>query len=114
QWVDADLGNPFDDFVGCDVPRNLGYCYNGDDFDEGILGYGLNPPSVGTTFFEGPRDSAGNELGLYAFVYYNNDFNPVNGNPGPGAVPIHYYNYLQALWKNGQTMTYGGNGIGGS
>src|SRR5690606_31893648 len=45
QWVDADLGNPFDDFVGCDVPRNLGYCYNGDDFDEGILGYGLNPPS---------------------------------------------------------------------
>jgi hypothetical protein len=114
QWVDPDLGNYNDDYVGCDVPRNLGYCYNGDDFDEGILGYGLNPPSIGTTFFEGPRDSSGNELGLYAFVYYNNDWNPVNGNPGPGAVPIHYYNYLQALWKNGQTMTFGGNGVGGS
>lgn len=114
QWVDPDLGNYNDDYVGCDVPRNLGYCYNGDDFDEGILGYGLNPPSIGTTFFEGPRDSAGNELGLYAFVYYNNNWDPVNGNPGPGAVPIHYYNYLQALWKNGQTMTFGGNGIGGS
>lgn len=111
QWVDADLGFAFDDYVGCDVPRDLGYCYNGDDFDEGVLGYGLNPPSIGTDFFEGPRDSAGNQLGLYAFVYYNNDFNPVNGNPEQA---IHYYNYLRALWKNGNKMTFGGNGIGGS
>jgi len=71
QWVDADLGNYSDDYVGVDVGRNLGFCYNGDDDDEGILGYGLNPPSVGTTFFEGPRDSAGNEIGLTKFVYYN-------------------------------------------
>lgn len=111
QWCDPDLGFAFDDYVGCDVPRNLGYCYNGTDFDPGILGYGLNPPSVGTTFFEGPRDSAGNELGLYAFVYYNNNFDPINGNPRQA---IHYYNYLRARWMNGNEMTFGGNGIGGS
>jgi hypothetical protein len=111
QWVDADLGFAFDDYVGCDVGRDLGYCYNGDDFDDGILGYGLNPPSIGTDFFEGPRDSAGNELGLYAFVYYNNNFDPINGNPQQA---IHYYNYLRARWKNGNEMTAGGNGIGGS
>jgi hypothetical protein len=57
QWVDADLGNPQDDYVGCDVTRGLGYCYNGDNFDEGTdasTGYGDNPPAVGVDFFEGP------------------------------------------------------------
>lgn len=106
QWVDADLGNYSDDYVGVDVGRNLGFCYNGDDDDEGILGYGLNPPSVGTTFFEGPRDSAGNEIGLTKFVYYNNDWS-VNGNPVNAE---HYYGYLRGLWKDGSPITMGGNG----
>ena len=106
QWVDADLGNYSDDYVGVDVKRNLGFCYNGDDDDEGILGYGLNPPSVGTTFFEGPRDSAGNEIGLTKFVYYNNDFS-VNGNP---TTAEHYYGYLRGIWKDGSPITEGGNG----
>lgn len=106
QWVDADLGNYSDDYVGCDVSRNLGFCYNGDDDDEGILGYGLNPPSVGTTFFEGPRDSAGNEIGLTKFVYYNNDFS-INGNP---TTAEHYYGYLRGIWKDGSPITEGGNG----
>lgn len=106
QWVDADLGNYSDDYVGCDVGRNLGFCYNGDDDDEGILGYGLNPPSVGTTFFEGPRDSAGNEIGITKFVYYNNDFS-LTGNP---TTAEHYYGYLRGIWKDGSPITEGGNG----
>ncbi len=111
QWVDADLGNYADDYVGCDVGRSLGYCYNGDDNDEGVLGYGLNPPSIGVDFFEGPKDSVGNVLGMGAFVYYNNDFNPVNGNPNTAT---DYYNYLQAQWQNGRCVTFGGNGVGGT
>ncbi|MFY8136888.1 MAG: T9SS C-terminal target domain-containing protein, partial [Flavobacteriales bacterium] len=61
SWVDADLGNSTDDYVGCDVQRGLGYCYNGDANDEagpGTNGYGLNPPSVGVDFFEGPYQDA--------------------------------------------------------
>ena len=61
QYVDADLGNPADDYVGCDVTRGLGYCYNGDNFDEdnaGIKGYGLSPPAIGIDFFEGPYQDA--------------------------------------------------------
>ncbi len=57
QWVDADLGNPQDDFVGCDVQRGLGYCYNGDENDEdngGARGYGNLPPAIGVDFFQGP------------------------------------------------------------
>jgi len=57
QWVDADLGNAGDDFVGCDASRGLGFCYNGDNNDEdanGIAGYGSTPPAIGVDFFEGP------------------------------------------------------------
>lgn len=106
QWVDADLGNYSDDYVGCDTSRDLGFCYNGDDDDEGILGYGLNPPSVGTDFFEGPRDENGDQLGLAKFVYYNNDFSVI-GNP---TLAEHYYNYLRGIWKDGSPVTFGGNG----
>jgi hypothetical protein len=63
QWVDPDLGCADDDYVGCDVERGLGYCYNGDEFDEncrGSIGYGSRPPAVGIDFFEGPyQDSDG-------------------------------------------------------
>ncbi len=108
QWVDPDLGNPTDDYVGCDVELNLGYCYNGDDNDEGILGYGLNPPSIGVDFFEGPKQEVevngeitSVELGLSKFVYYNNDFQ----NQGNPETPIHYYNYLRGKWKNGDCLS---------
>ena len=56
-FIDGALGDPFDDYVGCDVNRGLGYVYNGDGVDEdntGFLGYGANPPAVGVDFFEGP------------------------------------------------------------
>ena len=54
QWVDPDLGNPQDDYVGCDIERGLGICYNGDNNDEGIRGYGEDPPAIGVDFFIGP------------------------------------------------------------
>ena len=37
----------------------------GDDEDEGITGYGLNPPSIGVDYFQGPLDENGDELVLY-------------------------------------------------
>ena len=95
QWVDADLGFYNDDYVGCDVGLSLGYCYNGDDNDEGVTGYGLNPPSVGVDFFEGPTAKVlengvlvERELGMSKFVYYNNDANTVNGNPSLAGIQI--------------------------
>lgn len=56
QWVDGDLGNAGDDYVGCDVRRGLGFFYNaGSDEDAaGSLGYGANPPAIGVDFFQGP------------------------------------------------------------
>ena len=55
QWVDPDLGYAQDDFVGCDVRRGLGYCYNGDETDgPGAGSYSGIPPAVGIDFFQGP------------------------------------------------------------
>ena len=125
QWVDPDLGKYDDDYVGCDVARGFGYCYNGDDVDEGATGYGATPPAIGVDFFQGPladvddgidndRDSIIDEPGEQAimsrFVYYNNDFTNT-GNPENGQ---HIYNYLIGKWKNGLEITYGGDGVNGS
>jgi len=55
-WVDTDLGYAWDDFVGCDVLRGLGYCYNGVDIDGSgePEAYGSQPPAIGVDFFQGP------------------------------------------------------------
>ncbi|MFM2136190.1 MAG: hypothetical protein RL021_1590 [Bacteroidota bacterium] len=120
-WVDPDLGNYLDDYVGCDVKRGFGYCYNGDADDDGSLGYGVNPPAVGVDFFEGPladandgvdndRDSIVDEPGeqiiMSKFVYYNNDGSNI-GNPNTAQ---QYYNYMRGIWKDGSPLVYGGNG----
>ena len=89
QWVDCDLGDPADDYVGCDVQRGLGYAYNVDE-DDGSSGsgpgYGINPPAIGVDFFEGPFQDA------------DNVDNPL------------VYDYQAAI--NGDGMPYKGIGIG--
>ncbi|MBU2649382.1 MAG: T9SS C-terminal target domain-containing protein, partial [Bacteroidetes bacterium] len=55
-WVDTDLGYAWDDYIGCDVGRGLGYCYNGNAVDGSgePEAYGDQPPAVGVDFFQGP------------------------------------------------------------
>jgi len=116
QWTDADLGFAFDDYVGCDVDRGLGYIYNGDNDDETATGYGAQPPACGIDFFQGPLadpgdsldndrngriDEPGERISMSKFVYYNNDFT-ITGNPEQAS---HFYNYLIGKWKNGANMT---------
>ncbi len=71
-WSDPDLGNAFDDNVGCDttygvfdIRHNLGYCYNGDNDDQ-PNGYGINPPAVGFKLLQGPIVPSENDT-AYAF-----------------------------------------------
>jgi hypothetical protein len=139
QWVDPDLGNATDDFVGCDVPRGLGYCYNGTADDDGAGGYGTNPPAVGVDFFQGPIadlgdgidndrdgcvdctflvDSNGvtltipdNVLGEQIIMSKFVYYNNVNGSPiGNPAGFTDFYNYLGGVWLDNQALTYGGDG----
>lgn len=51
-YLDTDLGNPFDDYIGSDSTRSMLYTYNGDQNDEGSPsgpGYGIDPPAFGVT-----------------------------------------------------------------
>jgi len=139
SFTDGALGDPFDDYVGCDVNRGLGYYYNGDNFDgdnSGFFGYGNNPPAVGVDFFEGPfQDNDGidnafgigpgealngigygdgiidNErFGMRQFLYYSNTTLGANPSQTDPISAADYYSYLQGFWKDGTPFYYGGSG----
>ncbi len=97
QWIDPDLGCSGDDYVGCDVKRGLGYCYNADAVDDdncnGAIPYGSNPPAIGCDFFEGP--------------YKDNDG---IDNPGPTFANNNFISYNDAVAGDG--IVYKGMGIG--
>lgn len=138
QWVDPDLGNYLDDYVGCDVPRGLGFVYNGDADDETASGYGLNPPALGVDFFQGPiadkNDGVDNdrdgcvdctflEDSLGNTVSYDDDilgeqiimskfvyYNNDNTPLGNPSGFSDFYNYLRGIWRDNQPITYGADG----
>jgi hypothetical protein len=117
-FSDPDLGAAFDDYVGSDTTLGLGYVYNADNDDDG--NYGANAPASGYDFFQGPLvntngiddngdgqiDEDNERLKMTAFVFYNNG-GGVQGDPGNGD---DMYNYMQARWRDGQRITFGGDG----
>lgn len=124
QWVDPDLGEATDDYVGCDVGLGLGYVYNGlaSDGNGGAGTYGLNPPALGVDFFQGPLanpndgvdndkdgtiDECGEQIVMSNFLYYNNVNQAATGNPD---VTDDYYQYLSGSWCDGNRWSRGGNG----
>ncbi len=71
-WTDVDLGYAFDDYVGCDVRRGLGYGYNGASTDGSGQPetYGSQPPAIGIDFFQGPyMDADGLDNPKYTYTY---------------------------------------------
>ncbi len=114
QFVDPDLGDAGDDFVGCDTLLNLGYAYNGNSVD---ATYGTTPPAVGYRLLQGAivagasGDTAvfGNayrpgfkNLPMTAFVFFTSGL-PDQGDPvqGPGG-DIQLYRLM-----NSTTAHYG-------
>lgn len=97
QWVDPDLGYAFDDYVGCDVKRGLGYCYNGDESDgPGSGSYSGIPPAIGIDFFQGPymdpdgRDNPKIDISKMQ-LYYASDlerYRLPNGAPGYDTIKL--------------------------
>lgn len=60
-YTDADLGCAFNDYVGCDIQRGLGFMYNGfNDDNQNTSGNTCTqfmdgiPAAIGIDFFEGP------------------------------------------------------------
>ncbi len=142
-WTDVDLGYGYDDFVGCDVGRGLGYGYNGKNIDGSgePESYGANPPAVGVDFFQGPYlDPDGIDNPKYDPITGENCDESINGvNFGNGIIDderfgmrrfvyhnnsqdlngdpdkaSEYYLLLRGIWKNGEKMHYGGNAVPGT
>lgn len=116
-FSDDDLGNPQDDFAGCDTNLNLAYTWNGDNNDEVEKdGYGENPPAVAHQLLQGPivkgnsSDTAlykGNLLPGYknlpmtAYVFYL-----ITGIPDdiiPTSAEEHYY-HMQGTTSDGDLL----------
>ncbi len=138
QWVDPDLGFSDDDYVGCDVQRGLGFVYNGDAEDEGVSGYGYNPPSLGIDFFQGPRADANDGIdndrdGCKDCTYIDSSgisvpvdddiipeqiimskfvyYNNINDNAmGNPDGYNDFYKYLRGRWLDDVPITYGFDG----
>lgn len=108
KWADQDLGSASDDYIGCDVDRNLAFAYNGDNDDSGFpAGYGLNPPAVGITFLDNNFGSNGQKLPMSSFMYFQNAAPDGRDDP-ENATEV--YRYLRGVWANGIPMTYGEGG----
>jgi hypothetical protein len=90
-------GNPYDDYIGCDTLRKLGYCYNASNYDSV---YGYNPPASGIMWLNcGQR----NNVKLTSFSGFKNNNYPTElcGRDTNGeALPAYYM--LQGL-KNDRT-----------
>jgi hypothetical protein len=106
QFVDCDLGYAWDDYVGCDVLRGLGYCYNGVDPDGNGQpeAYGAQPPAIGVDFFQGPyMDPDGLDNAAYNINTPNINCNEaVNGvNFGDGRTDNERFGMQKFSYFNG-------------
>ncbi len=108
SWIDMDVGNGGDNYVGCDSTNNYWYTYAGEPYDAngsgsfaGEKGFGNSPAAQSLVYI---CDT------MTHFVYYNNDFT-VQGNPSTAA---WYYDYMKNVWGDNTHTTYGGSGYGGA
>jgi Secretion system C-terminal sorting domain len=108
NWIDMDVGNGGDNYIGCDSANNYWYTYDGHTYDAngtgqfaGEQGY-LNAPAAQSLAYLCDT--------MTHFMYYNNDFT-VMGNP---TTAIWYYDYMENIWGDNTHATYGGDGYGGS
>ena len=92
-WMDPDLGTFSDDLVGCDVARNLGFCYNATNNDSL---YGANPPAVGLMLIRGPAAAPGDTLPMTAFTEYTNGMDPLAVNTT--------WNWMHGLARDGSQV----------
>ena len=124
-YMDVDLGNFDDDYLGSDSTLNLAYSYNADnDDDEDRGGYGAAPPAVGFNILGSPMadsdgldnnengliDETGEMLGMTSFMSLGNSSPALR--PRSQGLLMDQYNWAQARMNDGQRVTVGGYGSG--
>lgn len=120
-FVDVDLGDPGDDFVGSDTTLDMGFVYNGEEADDE---YGV-PPALGVQVLRGPvglpnergddedgtADEEDERLGMSVFLRIP----PPDPLPDPPCqfTPRAARDYMQGRLCGGDIATEGGNGTTG-
>ena len=92
-FMDPDLGNAADDYVGADTTRGLAFVYNADNDDEGAAGYGV-PPAFGADLLGG--------MGAHM---YSTSGGPPGTTDGEAT-----YHFLRGRWGDGSAMRAFGSG----
>ncbi|MEO0557449.1 MAG: hypothetical protein AAF170_04615 [Bacteroidota bacterium] len=109
MFVDPDLGDAGDDYIGADTLRNMGVVYNDSNGDRI---YGSPPPAIGIQVLRGPiglangrdddQDGVVDEADERLRMTATSTF--IGGGPSgtedPGT-PDRYYNFMQGLWGDG-------------
>lgn len=88
-FVDGDIGNYSDDFLGCDSTSNIAYFYNGDNDDQanaGLPGYGPIPPAFAIATLNNPMTN---------FSYY----------PLTSTTPAEKYDLMNGYWAGSVPFT---------
>jgi Secretion system C-terminal sorting domain len=108
NWIDMDVGNGADNYIGCDSVNNYWYTCDARPYDPngtgqygGEKGYGYSPPAQSLAYM---CDT------MTHFMYYNNDFSQ-QGNP---LTAYEYYDYLENIWIDSTHSTYGRVGYAGN
>jgi hypothetical protein len=103
--VDPDLGEAADDYIGCDTLRNLMYCYNSDNYDEGSLySYGYNPPAVGMYICKSAVNkniTPPAELGISSMTQFRKNIPNPECEAEPYGDPVSAYNFMKGFKRDG-------------
>ncbi|MGB0429676.1 MAG: T9SS type A sorting domain-containing protein, partial [Bacteroidia bacterium] len=93
EFNDYDIGYGLDDLIGCNQDLNCSFAYNGDDFDDGVTGYGSNVPAFACVFLNKNLDAhvliedddiiAPSANKIYSLISDKGKFD-YNGNPYKG------------------------------
>lgn len=105
-FMDFDIGNYSDDYIGCNIPNSVAFGYNGDEYDEadaGHPGYGANPPCQGIVSLSHDMSSFGYFTGSSGQNYTDSE-----------ASDTVLWNFMNAQWGDSSLWYYGGLGYQGS
>lgn len=119
---DSDIGNYMNDFVGCDAIDSYAYTYNAPTSTV------TNEPAIGIIQTKGPINTADGidndndgiidesfeNMNMTNFMYFNNSFPGVPLTQTDPSNAAEYFQYMNSYWKDGTSLTCGGNGYGGS
>jgi len=97
QYVESDIGESSDDFLGCDSVLNMGYAYNSSNIDRDFSPFNIiPPPAMGYILLQGPIIEAQGEQAHFDFK-----------------IKLNYKNLpMTAFWYKASGMTQGDPALG--